>query len=156
MAEDQSTNFWSKLAAITAFLTAVGGLATILVQCTTEKSAPSAQQKPVGGGGPMAVAGPQSPATANIAGRWRDNLGVVYEIDQQGNRFTYTAHGVSCMGRTFRSQGQGTVTGNDVASVYESNISSRGTCRAAISNSGMTADCTDTVCGALSVSVVRY
>jgi hypothetical protein len=97
----------------------------------------------------------QPPAALNISGRWRDNLGVIYQITQRGNQFTFTAEGVSCGGRPFRSQGQGTIAGNTATSSYASSIGSQGTCQGTISDSMMTSSCTDTICGSFLMSVSR-
>jgi hypothetical protein len=96
----------------------------------------------------------------NISGRWRDNLGTVYQIDQQGTRFSFTAEGnwVSppigslCRG-PFRSQGGGTIRGDIATSTYQTNAGSRGNCSTKISDSIM--NCLDTICGNFSVSMSR-
>ena len=91
----------------------------------------------------------------NISGIWRDYFGVVYQVDHKGDGFTFTAAGVSCRG-SFRSQGQGTISGNILTSHYishySSGIGSTGTCSATIDGSRITGDCTDTVCGSFSVT----
>ena len=94
----------------------------------------------------------------NISGRWRDGLGTVYQIDQQGTRFSFTAEGnwVSppigslCRG-PFRSQGSGTILGNIATSTYQTTAGSRGNCSRKISDSIM--NCVDTICGSFSVSM---
>jgi hypothetical protein len=96
----------------------------------------------------------------NISGQWRDSLGTVYQIDQQGSRFSFTAEGnwVSppigslCRG-PFRSQGGGTVLGDIATSTYQTTAGSRGNCSTKISDSIM--DCLDTICGRFSVSMSR-
>ena len=94
----------------------------------------------------------------NISGRWRDSLGTVYQIDQQGTQFSFTAEGnwVSppigslCRG-PFRSQGRGTILGNIATSTYQTTAGSRGNCATKISDSIM--NCVDTICGNFSVSM---
>jgi hypothetical protein len=94
----------------------------------------------------------------NISGRWRDSLGTVYQIDQQGTQFSFTAEGnwVSppigslCRG-PFRSQGRGTILGNIATSTYQTTAGSRGNCSTKISDSIM--NCVDTICGNFSVSM---
>jgi hypothetical protein len=88
-----------------------------------------------------------SPTPLNISGRWRDKLGGVYQIDQQGGQFTFTIEGVSCKGQPYRSRGQGTIVGDKVTSHYESSIGSTGNCSATMTDSGWTGTCTDTICG---------
>ena len=83
-------------------------------------------------------------------------MGTVYQVDQNGNQFTFTAVGnwVSppagsfCRG-SFRSQGQGTIAGDVATSVYRSTTGATGTCSITIGNSRM--NCIDTLCGAFSV-----
>jgi hypothetical protein len=96
--------------------------------------------------------------TLDISGRWRDSFGTVYQIDQQGTRFYFTAEGnwVSppigslCRG-PFRSQGSGTILGNIATSTYQTTAGSRGNCSTKISDSIM--NCVDTICGSFSVSM---
>jgi hypothetical protein len=112
--------------------------------------------RPRGAPSPLRCSVPQSPAAHNISGRWRDNLGTVYQVNQKGNQFTFTAEGnwVSppvgslCRG-SFRSRGQGTIAGDVATSVYSSTTGATGTCSTTISNSRM--NCIDTMCGSFSV-----
>ena len=110
--------------------------------------------------------GPPSPSRspspdnslANISGRWRDSLGTVYQVDQQGTQFSFTAegnwmsppNGSLCRG-PFRSQGGGTVLGDIATSTYQTTAGSRGNCSTKISDSIM--NCVDTICGKFSVSM---
>jgi hypothetical protein len=101
----------------------------------------------------------KSPAL-DISGRWRDNLGTVYQIDQNGTQFSFTADGnwvsppigSSCSG-PFRSQGSGTIRGNIASSSYQTDAGSSGNCSTKISDSIM--NCVDTICGKFSVSMSR-
>jgi hypothetical protein len=103
---------------------------------------------------------PDKPLALDISGRWRDSLGTVYQIDQQGTQFSFTAEGnwVSppigslCRG-PFRSQGGGTIRGNIATSDYQTTAGSRGNCSTKIANSIM--NCVDTICGSFSVSMSR-
>lgn len=93
----------------------------------------------------------------NVSGRWRDNWGVVYSISQDGNAIRVAAEGTSCSGGYFRSVGSGTVTGNSVATTYQSSLGSRGECSGTISASGtqITTTCRDTLCGQFASLVDR-
>jgi TIR domain len=51
----------------------------------------------------------------DIAGHWRDNLGITYDVEQTGHRFRYLAAGPSCQaGYNFSSSGSGTIDGLEV------------------------------------------
>jgi hypothetical protein len=96
----------------------------------------------------------------NISGRWRDDLGTVYQIDQLGTQFSFTAEGnwVSppigslCRG-PFQSGGHGTIAGDIATSTYRTTSGTTGNCSTTISESRM--NCTDTMCGSFSVYLSR-
>jgi hypothetical protein len=105
----------------------------------------------------------ESSSNRNISGRWRDDLGTVYQINQQGTQFSFTANGnwVSppngslCKG-PFQSEGQGRIAGDIATSTYRTTSGTtrtRGNCSTTISDSRM--DCTDTICGSFSVYLSR-
>ncbi len=50
---------------------------------------------------------PGAQSTPGLSGQWNSNIGAVYEIQQSGNQFTWSAPGLS-------QSGTGTVSGNDV------------------------------------------
>ena len=90
---------------------------------------------------------PLAPELPNIAGTWRDNWGIVYQVTQQGGEFVFTAEGPSCRGH-FRATGTGTVSGTTARSRYTSSIRSTGECETTISGSAMNSTCRDSLCGA--------
>jgi hypothetical protein len=99
-----------------------------------------------------------APAAAlNIAGRWRDNWGTVYQIVQEGDAFRFSASGTSCKGNDYQSSGHGTITGRTVESSYNSTIPSGGRCSGAVFGNGtqMDSTCRDTICGSFTSSLVR-
>ena len=93
----------------------------------------------------------------NIAGRWRDNWGIIYTIAQEGNAFHYSASGPSCRGSFFQSSGRGTIKGREVESSYNSSLPSGGNCTGTVFANGteISSTCNDTICGSFSASLIK-
>jgi len=103
----------------------------------------------------------------NIAGHWRDNWGIVYDIRQQGNKFQFSASGPSCRRPdypSFESSGSGTIRGRFVKSDYSSThestyrptLPSGGECSGTVFADGtMSSNCNDRVCGPFSASLTK-
>ena len=102
----------------------------------------------------------------NVAGHWRDNWGITYDIEQDGHAFRYSASGPSCRpGYKFTSSGSGTIGGVGVNSSYSSDhegpytlkVQSNGTCRGTLFDNGtrMNSTCDDTICGKNSFSLTK-
>ena len=96
--------------------------------------------------------------SVNIAGPWRDNWGIRYAVEQEGNAFRFSASGPSCrQGYKFNSSGRGTIDGasatsnysSDHEDSYNSQFQSSGSCRATLLANGTTmkSTCDDKVCG---------
>jgi hypothetical protein len=102
---------------------------------------------------------PQPPkeSSLNISGRWRDNWGISYNVEQEGEAFRYAASGPSCRGSYFQSSGHGTINGRRVESSYDSNLPSGGQCSGTVFANGteMSSTCKDTVCGTFSASLTK-
>jgi hypothetical protein len=100
---------------------------------------------------------PAEPAI-NIVGRWSDNWGITYDIEQNGYSFRYSASGPSCRG-PFRSSGRGTISGLRVQSSYsyEGHPLSGGSCTGELFADGtkMKSRCDDSVCGHNEFSLTR-
>jgi TIR domain-containing protein len=100
----------------------------------------------------------------NIAGRWRDNWGITYDVEQEGHAFRFSASGPSCSGY-FRASGSGTISGVEVQSSYSaayegnysSNLRSGGQCTGELFANGtkMNSRCDDTICGKNSFSLAK-
>src|SRR5712664_3125589 len=115
---------------------------------------------------PKAVTAAAEPAI-NIAGHWRDNWGIVYDIRQQGNKFQFSASGPSCRRPdypSFESSGSGTISGrlvkSDYSSTHESTyrptLPSGGECSGTVfANGTMSSNCNDRVCGPFSASLTK-
>jgi hypothetical protein len=105
---------------------------------------------------PVPPSPPKEPPL-NIGGRWRDNWGISYNVEQEGEAFRYSAFGPSCRGVYFQSSGRGTINGNKVESSYNSNIPSGGECSGTVFGNGteMSSTCKDTVCGTFSASLTK-
>jgi len=92
----------------------------------------------------------------NLAGTWRNAAGIIFQIGQSGNTFTYSASAVTGM-----SRGTGTVTGLNFVSSYNSvlvnGVRSTGRCSGTISADGRTlwANCVDSVAGYSTDVLVR-
>ena len=93
----------------------------------------------------------------NIAGRWRDNWGIIYTIAQEGNAFRYSASGPSCHGSFVQSLGRGTIKGREVESSYNSSLPSGGRCSGTVFANGteISSSCNDTICGSFSASLIK-
>jgi hypothetical protein len=102
----------------------------------------------------------------NVAGHWRDNWGITYDIEQEGHAFRYSASGPSCRpGYKFTSSGSGTIGGVGVNSSYSSDhegpytlkFRSNGNCRGTFFDNGtkMNSTCDDTICGKNSFSLTK-
>lgn len=102
----------------------------------------------------------------NITGIWLDQTwGTTLEITQQGETIRYIASGLSCVGGTFQSLGNGTIRGDVVESSYQARIqstmdsrrNSEGSCVGTVSPDGMvmTSTCNDTVCGPFRGAMIR-
>jgi hypothetical protein len=104
----------------------------------------------------LSSAPPMEPAL-NIAGRWRDNRGIMYNIAQEGDAFRFSAFGPSCRGNNFQSSGRGTISGRNVESSYNSSLPSGGQCSGTVFANGteMSSTCTDTICGPFSSSLIK-
>jgi len=102
-------------------------------------------------------AAPQVEQAPNIAGRWRDNLGTTYVVDQEGDSFRFYAFGTSCRGYNFQTSGRGTTNGRNVESSYSSNLPSGGRCTGIVFANGteLTSTCNDTICGPFSASLIK-
>ena len=96
--------------------------------------------------------------SVNIAGAWRDNWGIRYDVEQEGQTFRFSASGPSCrQGYKFSSSGSGTIDGatanskysSDHEGSYNSQFQSYGSCRATLLANGATikSTCDDKVCG---------
>ncbi len=96
---------------------------------------------------PSAPQLPTPTVQINISGLWRDNFGGISQITQQGDTFQLRASGVACKGR-FESTGSGTINGNRIDLIYQSNYS-QGQCQGTVSPDGiqMTSTCFDSACG---------
>jgi len=106
---------------------------------------------------PLTTVPPKEPPL-NIGGRWRDNWGINYNVEQQGEVFRYSASGPSCQrGIYFQSSGHGTIQGHKVESSYNSNLPSGGECSGTVFGNGteMSSTCKDTVCGTFSASLTK-
>jgi hypothetical protein len=114
---------------------------------------------------PKAVTAAAEPAP-NVAGRWRDNWGNTYDVEQEGHAFRYSASGPSCRpGFNFGSSGSGTIDGVGVNSSYSSDhegpytlkFRSNGNCRGTLFANGtkMNSTCDDTICGKNSFSLAK-
>ena len=114
---------------------------------------------------PKAVTAAAEPAP-NVAGHWRDNWGITYDIEQEGHAFRYRASGPSCKrGFNFSSSGSGTIDGVGVNSSYSSDhegpytlkFRSNGNCRGTLFDNGtkMNSTCDDTICGKNSFSLTK-
>jgi len=95
----------------------------------------------------------------NVAGHWRDNWGITYDIEQEGDTFQYSASGPSCRvnGNNFQSSGRGTIRGRNVESRCSSSLPSRGYCSGTVFANGteMRSTCNDTICGSFSSSLIK-
>jgi hypothetical protein len=91
-----------------------------------------------------------------IAGSWRDNRGITYNIAQEGDAFRFSA-GISCRGSYFETSGRGTISGHHVEHSYSSSLPSEGKCSGTILVKGteMSSYCNDTICGAFSAYLFR-
>jgi hypothetical protein len=96
--------------------------------------------------------------SVNIAGPWRDNWGIRYDVEQEGHAFRFSASGPSCrQGYKFNASGSGTIDGagansnysSDHEGSYNSQFQSYGSCRATLLANGTTmkSTCDDKVCG---------
>jgi hypothetical protein len=96
--------------------------------------------------------------SVNIAGAWRDNWGIRYDVEQEGHAFRFSASGPSCRpGYKFNSSGSGTIDGagakssysSDHEDSYNSQFQSYGSCRGTLLANGTTmkSTCEDKVCG---------
>jgi hypothetical protein len=96
--------------------------------------------------------------SVNIAGPWRDNWGIRYDVEQEGHAFRFSASGPSCrQGYKFNASGGGTIDGasansnysSDHEGSYNSQFQSYGSCRATLLANGTTmkSTCDDKVCG---------
>src|SRR4030095_8380718 len=96
--------------------------------------------------------------SVNIAGPWRDNWGIRYDVEQEGRTFRFSASGLSCRpGYKFNSSGSGTIDGGSAKSSYSSDhedsynsqFQSNGSCGATLLANGTTmkSTCDDKVCG---------
>jgi hypothetical protein len=96
--------------------------------------------------------------SVNIAGPWRDNWGIRYDVEQEGRAFRFSASGPSCrQGYKFNSSGSGTIDGasansnysSDHEGSYNSTFQSSGSCQATLFANGTTikSTCDDKVCG---------
>jgi len=94
------------------------------------------------------VAQPADDAPVNLAGAWHDSLGTVYQVSQQGSKYTFRATGPN-----FYSEGQGLVRRHTVESTYQTvcaNYSrSSGHCTGTIAENGnqVQSSCVDSVNG---------
>jgi hypothetical protein len=97
-------------------------------------------------------------ASVNIAGPWRDNWGIRYDVEQEGRAFRFSASGPSCrQGYKFNASGSGTIDGasaksnysSDHEGSYNSQFQSYGSCQATLLANGTTmkSTCDDKVCG---------
>jgi hypothetical protein len=91
-----------------------------------------------------------------IAGSWRDNRGIMYNIAQEGDAFRFSG-GISCRGSYFETSGRGTISGHHVEHSYSSSLPSEGKCSGTILVKGteMSSYCSDTICGAYSAYLFR-
>ena len=96
--------------------------------------------------------------SVNIAGPWRDNWGIRYDVEQEGRAFRFSASGPSCrQGYKFNASGSGTIDGasansnysSDHEGSYNSQFQSYGSCQATLLANGTTmkSTCDDKVCG---------
>jgi hypothetical protein len=94
-------------------------------------------------------------APLDISGEWRDQLGFVSQVNQQGDGFVMTSGGKGCRGE-FVTAGKGTISGDTFELEYTSNYSS-GRCAGKVSADGlrMTSSCRDSVCGPFTTSSRR-
>jgi hypothetical protein len=104
------------------------------------------------------AAGVAEPAL-NIAGRWRDNRWIMYDIEQEGDAFRLSASGPSCSRDNYNFQNfqsSGRINGRHVESSYSSSFS-KGQCSGTllVNRTEMTLSCNDTVCGDLSASLFK-
>jgi hypothetical protein len=101
--------------------------------------------------------GPSKEPSLDISGRWRDNWGIHYNIEQEGESFRYSASGPSCRGIYFQSAGHGTIKGHNVESRYASNLPSGGECSGTVFANGteISSTCKDTICGSFSASLIK-
>jgi hypothetical protein len=148
------------LTAIAAVLTAVTGLLAVLRSSDEHKATPVAVPAATATQQALTVPHPQLDQIrreVNLSGQWRNNLGAVYQLVQNGNAFRFEGKGPSCTGGYFQSSGSGTVTGISVESTYQSNYPSRGSCSGTLSQDGaqITSTCTDSACGTFVVSMAR-
>jgi hypothetical protein len=104
----------------------------------------------------LSAAPPVDPAP-NIAGRWRDNMGITYVFDQEGDSFRFYAFGASCRGYNFQTSGRGIISGRNVESSYSSSLPSGGRCAGTLFANGteMTSTCNDTICGSFTASLIK-
>ena len=100
---------------------------------------------------------PQAEPVLNIAGRWRDNWGITYNIVQEGDAFRFSAFGPSCRGNNFQTSGRGTISGRNLESSYSSSLPSGGQCSGTVFANGaeMSSTCNDTICGSFSASLIK-
>jgi hypothetical protein len=134
---------WSPSKQVIAFLAIaavlmVGGLIYLAIRMSQSRPSPSAiatpsfedksSSTPV-----MAMPTSTKQTQINISGTWRDATGSVFEVTQQGNSYKFTAtnsyYGV-------RSWGQGTISGRQIRSEFQTDRPSEGTGTGTISDDG--------------------
>ena len=105
----------------------------------------------------MLSAAPAKEPALNIAGRWRDNFAITYNIAQEEDGFRFSASGPSCRGNYFQTSGRGTVSGHSVESSYNSSLPSGGQCSGTVFANGteMSSTCNDTICGSFRSSLIK-
>jgi len=92
----------------------------------------------------------------NVTGIWRDALGTVYEVSQQGNTYGFRASGGN-----FGSVGRGTIRGHQLESTYETQyingVRSTGRCTGVLSPDTRTlqSNCIDSMYGPSQSIVAR-
>jgi hypothetical protein len=133
----------------------VGSLRSPSAAPTVPAAAPSPREAPrPAARAPARTAGETVAGPRDIAGTWSDDLGTVYEITQQGDRFSFTASNAR-MGSF--STGGGTIRGKRVISTFRTNLPSTGQGQSDLSADGssMTGSFTDSAIGAYRLTFRR-
>jgi hypothetical protein len=91
----------------------------------------------------------------SINGYWQDGVGTTYIIAQNGNTFQFSG-GNAWTG--LQSNGTGTISGNQIAVSFRTNLPSTGRGSLTLSGDGrlMTGMCSDSVQGAYALAISRY
>jgi hypothetical protein len=99
----------------------------------------------------------------DISGNWRDPLlGTLSQVSQEGDTFRFTARGLSCLGGSYESSGQGTISGAVVETSYRAvhqyGFASEGKCSGTVSVDGkqMKSACNDSLCSQWIMTGIRY